>query len=48
MRPDHVIRREFRKNQMIDKKDFAAVEALLRIGFRKLELYSSPGVKDIR
>jgi len=40
-------RREFRKNQTIDKKDFAAVEALLRMGTRKLELYSSPGVRDI-
>ncbi|KEF62186.1 uncharacterized protein A1O9_00158, partial [Exophiala aquamarina CBS 119918] len=40
-------RREFRKNQNIDKKDFGAVETLLRMGHRKLELYSSPGVKDI-
>ncbi|EXJ96054.1 hypothetical protein A1O1_01180 [Capronia coronata CBS 617.96] len=42
-----VARREFRKNQMVDKKDFAAVETLLRMGSRKLELYSSEGVKDI-
>ncbi|EXJ79259.1 hypothetical protein A1O3_08760 [Capronia epimyces CBS 606.96] len=42
-----VTRREFRKNQAVDKKDFAAVEALLRMGSRKLELYSSEGVKDI-
>lgn len=40
-------RREFRKNEMVDKKDFGAVEALLRMGLRKLELYSSPDVKDI-
>ncbi|KIX06914.1 uncharacterized protein Z518_04890 [Rhinocladiella mackenziei CBS 650.93] len=40
-------RREFRKNQKIDKKDFSAIETLLRMGSRKLELYSSPGVKDI-
>ncbi|KIW17634.1 hypothetical protein PV08_04829 [Exophiala spinifera] len=40
-------RREFRKHQKVDKKDFAAIEALLRMGSRKLELYSSPGVKDI-
>ena len=40
-------RREFRKNQAIDKKDFGAVEALIRMGARKLELYASPGVKDI-
>ncbi|KAK6376313.1 uncharacterized protein PV06_06131 [Exophiala oligosperma] len=40
-------RREFRKHQKVDKKDFAAIEALLRMGSRKLELYSSPGVRDI-
>ncbi|EXJ64893.1 hypothetical protein A1O7_01232, partial [Cladophialophora yegresii CBS 114405] len=40
-------RREFRKNQSVDKKDFGAVEALIRMGIRKLELCSSPGVKDI-
>ncbi|OQU99607.1 hypothetical protein CLAIMM_05217 [Cladophialophora immunda] len=40
-------RREFRKNQKVDKKDFGAVEALIRMGARKLELYSSPGVRDI-
>ncbi|EHY52007.1 hypothetical protein HRR83_003428 [Exophiala dermatitidis] len=43
----NVARREFRKHQMIDRKDFAAVETLLRMGTRKLELYSSDGVKDI-
>ncbi|KAK5049382.1 hypothetical protein LTR84_004311 [Exophiala bonariae] len=39
--------REFRKNTKVDKKDFAAVETLLRMGYRKLDLYSSPGVRDI-
>ncbi|KAI1614353.1 complex 1 protein-domain-containing protein [Exophiala viscosa] len=39
--------REFRRNQDVDKKDFSAIEALLRMGSRKLELYSSPGVRDI-
>ena len=40
-------RREFRKNQHLEKKDFSAVETLLRMGHRKLELYSSPGVTNI-
>jgi hypothetical protein len=43
----NVSRREFQNNKAIDKKDFAAVETLLRMGQRKLELYSSPGVTDI-
>ena len=38
---------EFRRGQAMDKKDFAAIELLLRMGARKLELYSSPGVRDI-
>jgi succinate dehydrogenase assembly factor 1 len=40
-------RREFKHNQSVDKKDFAAVEHLLRMGNRKLELYSSPGITNI-
>ncbi|ETN38663.1 uncharacterized protein HMPREF1541_06700 [Cyphellophora europaea CBS 101466] len=40
-------RREFRKASSIDRKDFSAVETLLRMGHRKLELYSAPGVTDI-
>lgn len=49
-RPNFVsyIRREFRKNQTsVDKKDFGAVEFLLRMGHRKLETYMEAGVKDI-
>ncbi|KOS22018.1 Succinate dehydrogenase assembly factor 1 -like protein [Escovopsis weberi] len=41
-------RTEFLKHQAIDKRDFAAVEFLLRKGRRQLEVYSSPGIKDIR
>lgn len=41
-------RSEFEKNIQIDKRDFAAVEFLLRKGRRQLEVYSAPGVKDIR
>ena len=51
-RPDIVMnsndgRREFEKNQSVDRKDFSAVETLLRMGQRKLELYAAPGVTDI-
>lgn len=42
-----VARREFRKHRDVDRKDFAAVELLLRMGWRKLELYSADSVKDI-
>ncbi|KAK4248477.1 complex 1 protein-domain-containing protein [Corynascus novoguineensis] len=41
-------RSEFDKNIKIDKRDFAAVEFLLRKGRRQLDMYSSPGVKDIK
>ncbi|KAK0630058.1 complex 1 protein-domain-containing protein [Bombardia bombarda] len=40
-------RNEFDKNMGIEKRDFAAVEFLLRKGRRQLEMYSSPGVKNI-
>ncbi|KPI45723.1 Succinate dehydrogenase assembly factor 1, mitochondrial [Cyphellophora attinorum] len=42
-----MIRREFHKNQSVDKKDFATIETLLRMGYRKLELYSEPSITDI-
>ncbi|TLD10970.1 hypothetical protein PgNI_06278 [Pyricularia grisea] len=41
-------RAEFDRNLAIDKRDFAAVEYLLRKGRRQLETYSAPGIKDIR
>ncbi|KAL1839525.1 hypothetical protein VTJ49DRAFT_1427 [Mycothermus thermophilus] len=41
-------RSEFDKNIKIDKRDFTAIEFLLRKGRRQLEVYSSPGVKDIQ
>jgi hypothetical protein len=41
-------RTEFEKNIRIDKRDFGAIEFLLRKGRRQLDMYSSPGVKDIR
>lgn len=41
-------RREFEKSIGLDKKNFAAVEFLLRKGRRQLELYSAPGIKDIK
>ncbi|KAL2270196.1 hypothetical protein VTJ83DRAFT_2380 [Remersonia thermophila] len=48
---DHFLRfarSEFEKNIKIDKRDFTAIEFLLRKGRRQLEVYSSPGVKDIQ
>ena len=41
-------RNEFDKNIKVDKKDFSAIEFLLRKGQRQLDMYSSPGIKDIR
>ncbi|OJJ47435.1 hypothetical protein ASPZODRAFT_63541 [Penicilliopsis zonata CBS 506.65] len=41
-------REEFRKNLSLSKKDFTAIEYLLRKGYRQLEMYSSPGIRDIR
>ena len=35
------------KNKDVDKKDFAAIEFLLRMGNRKLEMYSAPGITNI-
>jgi len=40
-------RNEFQKNITLDKKDFAAIEYLLRKGQRQLEIYSSSGIKNI-
>ena len=40
-------RSEFEKNITLDKKDFGAIEYLLRKGQRQLEIYSSPGIKNI-
>ncbi|KAL2040050.1 hypothetical protein N7G274_006953 [Stereocaulon virgatum] len=40
-------RSEFAKNVTLDKKDFAAIEYLLRKGQRQLEIYSGPGIKSI-
>lgn len=38
---------EFEKNLHHDKKDFGTIEFLLRKGNRQLEIYASPGVKNI-
>ncbi|KAA8914479.1 complex 1 protein-domain-containing protein [Sphaerosporella brunnea] len=40
-------RHEFRQNLGLNKKDFATIEHLLRVGQKKLELYSQPGIKNI-
>ncbi|KAL4930599.1 succinate dehydrogenase assembly factor 1 [Aspergillus undulatus] len=41
-------RMEFEKHISISKKDFSAIEYLLRKGSRQLEMYSSPGIRNIR
>ncbi|BCR84987.1 succinate dehydrogenase assembly factor 1 [Aspergillus chevalieri] len=41
-------RAEFQKNILVGKKDFTAIEYLLRKGHRQLEMYSSPGIRNIR
>ncbi|KAL4808570.1 complex 1 protein-domain-containing protein [Aspergillus recurvatus] len=41
-------RAEFEKHISISKKDFSAIEYLLRKGSRQLEMYSSPGIRNIR
>ena len=44
---NRIFRSEFRKNVQLDKKDFAAIEYLLRKGQRQLEIYSAPGITNI-
>ncbi|KAL2758769.1 hypothetical protein ACRALDRAFT_1075214 [Sodiomyces alcalophilus JCM 7366] len=41
-------RSEFDKHITIDKRDFGAIEFLLRKGRRQVEVYAAPGIKDIR
>ncbi|KAJ5860593.1 Complex 1 LYR protein [Penicillium soppii] len=41
-------RTEFQKHRSVNKKDFSAVEYLLRKGHRQLEMYASPGIRNIR
>ncbi|KAI5849962.1 complex 1 protein-domain-containing protein [Tricharina praecox] len=41
-------RAEFREHLGVGKKDFATIEHLLRVGRRKLETYSQPGVRNIQ
>ncbi|CCD45577.1 similar to complex 1 protein (LYR family) protein [Botrytis cinerea T4] len=41
-------RLEFNKSITLDKKDFNTIEYLLRKGQRQVDMYSSPGIKDIR
>lgn len=40
-------RDEFRAHLNVNKKDFATIEHLLRVGHRKLDTYSQPGIKNI-
>ncbi|KAJ5550691.1 Complex 1 LYR protein [Penicillium sp. DV-2018c] len=38
---------EFQKHLSVNKKDFSTIEYLLRKGNRQLELYASPGIRNI-
>jgi len=40
-------RKEFEKTRTLNKKDFSTIEFLLRKGTRQLEIYESPGVRNI-
>ena len=40
-------RREFEKNLHLDKKDFGAIEFLLRKGDRQLEMYQASNITNI-
>lgn len=40
-------RKEFEHNVNVDKKDFSAIEFLLRKGSRQLDIYAAPGVRNI-
>ncbi|KAJ5818303.1 hypothetical protein N7474_003894 [Penicillium riverlandense] len=41
-------RAEFQKHLSVSKKDFGAIEYLLRKGQRQLEMYAAPGIRNIR
>ncbi|KAJ5657247.1 uncharacterized protein N7484_000896 [Penicillium longicatenatum] len=41
-------RAEFQKHLSVSKKDFSTIEYLLRKGQRQLEMYASPGTRNIR
>ncbi|KAJ5712366.1 hypothetical protein N7493_008834 [Penicillium malachiteum] len=41
-------RAEFQKHISVSKKDFNTIEYLLRKGHRQLEMYASPGIRNIR
>ncbi|EER24737.1 complex 1 protein (LYR family) protein [Coccidioides posadasii C735 delta SOWgp] len=40
-------RQEFQKNRDVNRKDFATIEYLLRRGQKQLEMYASPGIRNI-
>ena len=40
-------RREFARYLPLDKKDFGAIEFLLRKGQKQLEVYEAPGIRNI-
>jgi hypothetical protein len=45
---DCVGRDGFRKHRAVDKKDFGAIEYLVRRGRRQLDMYEEAGVRDVK
>ncbi|CCC67740.1 hypothetical protein NCAS_0A11820 [Naumovozyma castellii] len=41
------IHSEFGKHKNLQRKDFTTIEYLLRVGNKKLKMYSQPELKDI-
>lgn len=44
---ENFARREFTRNITMDKKDFGAIEFLLRKGHKQLEVYEAPNITNI-
>ena len=40
-------RREFERHLDLDKKDFGAIEFMLRKGDRQLEMYAAPNITNV-
>lgn len=41
------IKEEFAKNRHISKKQFSVIEHLLRVGYRRLDMYLNPAIKNV-
>ncbi|KAK9453441.1 complex 1 protein-domain-containing protein [Dipodascopsis uninucleata] len=41
------LRKQFEDNRKLNKSDFSTIEYLLRRGRNQLEIYASPGVRNV-